>query len=58
MHADIERRRFPEWTLAYSGTSVFVDGLIEALAKRADTRGHAETFNGLSKPSRTLAARP
>ncbi|ACB24558.1 MULTISPECIES: BLUF domain-containing protein [Methylobacterium] len=56
MHADIERRRFPEWTLAYSGTSVFVDGLIEALAKRADTRGHAgdvqrlvQAIEGLSR---------
>lgn len=56
MHTDIERRRFPEWTLAYSGTSVFVNGLIEALAKQADTRGHAgdvqrlvQAIEGLSR---------
>lgn len=56
LYADIERRRFPEWTLAYSGTSVFVDGLIEALAKRADTRGYAgdvqrlvQAIEGLSR---------
>jgi hypothetical protein len=33
LHGDIERRRFPGWTLAYSGTAQFVDGLIGALAE-------------------------
>ncbi|MDP4003319.1 BLUF domain-containing protein [Methylobacterium sp. NEAU K] len=34
LYDDIERRRFPGWSLAYSGASVFVDGLIRALADR------------------------
>ncbi|MGH1570394.1 BLUF domain-containing protein [Methylobacterium sp. P31] len=34
LYDDIERRRFPGWSLAYSGASTFVDGLIKALADR------------------------
>lgn len=32
---DIEQRRFSEWTLAYSGASVYVGRLIGTLAERA-----------------------
>lgn len=34
LYDDIDRRRFPDWSLAYSGASVFVDGLIKTLAER------------------------
>jgi hypothetical protein len=34
LYDDIERRRFPGWSLAYSGASTFVEGLIMALADR------------------------
>ncbi len=30
----IETRRFPDWALAYSGASKFIDGLIRAVANR------------------------
>ena len=30
----IEKRRFPDWALAYSGASEFIDGLIKAVANR------------------------
>jgi hypothetical protein len=30
----IETRRFPDWALAYSGASGFIDGLIRAVANR------------------------
>lgn len=34
LNEDIEMRRFPGWSMAYSGESAFVDGLIKALVKR------------------------
>ncbi|WP_236960269.1 BLUF domain-containing protein [Methylobacterium durans] len=34
LNDDIKRRRFPSWTPAYSGASVFLDGLIRALTGR------------------------
>ena len=37
---DLERRRFADWTLAYSGASVYVDGLIRALTERARAQPH------------------
>lgn len=35
LYEDIKRRRFADWTLAYSGASVYVDGLIGTLTERA-----------------------
>ncbi|SDA28981.1 Sensors of blue-light using FAD [Methylobacterium sp. UNC378MF] len=40
LYDDIERRRFAEWTLAYSGASVYVDGLIGALTERTTPLPH------------------
>lgn len=34
VYEDIEERRFRDWSLAYNGSSLFVDGLIEVLAVR------------------------
>lgn len=35
LYDDIDRRRFADWSLAYSGASVYVDRLIAALTARA-----------------------
>jgi hypothetical protein len=35
LHDDNERRQPADWTVAYSGASVYVDGLIKALTERA-----------------------
>ncbi|KTS03075.1 hypothetical protein SB2_04855 [Methylobacterium radiotolerans] len=40
VYDDIDRRRFADWTLAYSGASVFVDGLIGTLTERATPLPH------------------
>ena len=41
VYEDIERRRSPGWTLAYSGAALFVDGLIGALAERTAPEPHS-----------------
>lgn len=40
VYGDVERRRFPGWTLAYSGAAEFVDGLLAALAERTEPKPH------------------
>lgn len=34
LYEAVEARRFPDWALAYSGASEFIDGLIKAVANR------------------------
>jgi hypothetical protein len=34
LHEAVEARRFPDWALAYSGASEFIDGLVRAVANR------------------------
>lgn len=58
-YEDIERRRFPGWTLAYAGTAQFVDGLIGTLAERAAPEPHPADLRRLIQAIEEFArARP
>ncbi len=59
VYEDIERRRFPGWTLAYSGAAEFVDGLIRALADRTTPEPHPADLRRLIQAIEEFArARP
>ncbi|MGU3468139.1 BLUF domain-containing protein [Methylobacterium sp. C33D] len=55
LYDDIARRRFPDWTLAYSGASVYVDGLIRAVTERAQARPHPADVHRLVRGIEDLA---
>ncbi|MEE7448994.1 blue light sensor protein [Methylobacterium radiotolerans] len=55
LYDDIERRRFADWTLAYSGASVYVDGLISALTERAQAQPHPSDLRRLVRGIEELA---
>ncbi|GJE04473.1 BLUF domain-containing protein [Methylobacterium isbiliense] len=59
LYDDIDRRRFPDWTLAYCGGAQFVDGLIAALAERNAARPDPADLHRLVRAIEEFArARP
>ncbi|MGU3663986.1 BLUF domain-containing protein [Methylobacterium sp. A49B] len=55
VYDDIDGRRFADWTLAYSGASVYVDGLIGALTERATPEPHRADLHRLIQAIEELA---
>lgn len=55
VYDDIDRRHFADWTLAYSGASVYVDGLIGALTERATPQPHRADVHRLIQAIEQLA---
>lgn len=54
-YEDVPRRRFPEWTLAYSGASIYVDGLVGSLTDRSTPRPHPADVRRLIRAIAELA---
>ena len=54
----IDGRRFPDWSLAYSGASVFVDGLIRILVERTSPQPDPHHLRRLIDVMRGFAQAP
>lgn len=55
LYDDIAQRRFADWTLAYSGASVFIDGLIATLTERVPSQPHPADMRRLVRGIEELA---
>lgn len=58
LDAEDERRRFSGWALAYSGSSVFIDGLIAAVADRVTPRPRPDDLQRLIRAMQEFAQDP
>jgi hypothetical protein len=55
LYDDIRERRFPGWSLAYSGPSTFIEGLIKAVADRTASRPEPHHLRRLITAMQALA---